>query len=177
MKKLEHALYVALGSTAGLALLAMMLLAFVDVSARKLNIPVAGGVELTELLMVVLVFSGLPLVSMRGEHVTFDLIDPFLPAGVRSFLMHTMQLVAGAAFLALSWSMWGRANRLLEDGLTTAQLKIGVAPFAFVMCAMLAVTGLIHLALAFSRRQKMDDHAQNMHADGASVGGGSGAAL
>lgn len=160
MKKLEHALYVALGTTAGLALLAMMLLAFVDVSARKLNLPIAGGVELTELLMVVLVFSGLPLVSMRGEHVTFDLVDPFLPPVVRSVLIQFMQLAAGVVFLVLSWLMWARANRLLEDGLTTAQLKIGVAPFAFVMCIMLAVTGVVHLLLAFSRRQKMDDHAQ-----------------
>lgn len=160
MKKLEHALYVALGTTAGLALLAMMLLAFVDVSTRKLNLPIAGGVELTELLMVVLVFSGLPLVSMRGEHVTFDLVDPFLPEAVRGVLIQVMQLVAGVVFMVLSWLMWGRANRLLEDGLTTAQLKIGVAPFAFVMCIMLAVTGVIHLALALSRRQKMDDHAE-----------------
>ncbi len=160
MKKLEHALYVALGTTAGLALLAMMFLAFIDVSARKLNMPIAGGVELTELLMVVLIFCGLPLVSMRGEHVTFDLVDSFLPAAVRSVLMHGMQLVAGMVFLALSWFLWGRASRFVEDGLTTAQLKISVAPFAFVMCAMLAITGLIHLSLAFSRREKMDDHAQ-----------------
>jgi TRAP-type transport system small permease protein len=161
MKKLEHALYVMLGTIAGLALLAMMLLAFVDVTARKFNVPLAGGVELTELLMVVLVFSGLPLVSMRAEHVTFDLIDQFLSNRVRSFLMHSMQFVASAAFFALAWFMWSRANRLLDDGLTTAQLKISIAPFAYVMCAMLAVTAVIHLVLAVSRREKMDDHAQS----------------
>ena len=161
IKKLEHALYVVLGTTAGLALLAMMFLAFIDVTARKLNMPIAGGVELTELLMVVLVFSGLPLVSMRAEHVTFDLIDQFLSSSVRNFLLHSMQFVASAAFFALAWFMWSRANRLLDDGLTTAQLKISVAPFAYVMCIMLAVTGIIHLALAVSRREKMDDHAQS----------------
>ena len=172
MKKLEHALYVALGTTAGLALLAMMLLAFVDVSARKLNMPIAGGVELTELLMVVLVFSGLPLVSMRAEHVTFDLIDQYLPNRVRNFLMHSMQFAASIAFFALAWFMWGKASRLLEDGLTTAQLKIVVAPFAFVMCAMLAVTAFIHLALAVSGREKMDDHAEANQPDQADQMGG-----
>jgi TRAP-type transport system small permease protein len=160
MKKIEHALYVLLGTTAGLALLAMMLLAFIDVSARKLNVPIAGGVELTELLMVVLIFTGLPLVSMRGEHVTFDLLDRYLPDGLRAFLIRLMQLLSGLAFLALSWFMWIKASRLAEDGLTTAQIKIGVAPFAFVMCAMLAVTGIVHLILAFTNRQKMDDHSQ-----------------
>ena len=161
IKKLEYALYVTLATTGGLALLAMMFLAFVDVAARKLNMPIAGGVELTELLMVVLVFSGLPLVSMRAEHVTFDLIDPFLPVWLRDFLVQVMQFFASAAFFALAWFMWSRAMRLLEDGLTTAQLKLLVAPFAFVMCIMLAVTGAIHLSLALSRREKMDDHGQS----------------
>jgi TRAP-type C4-dicarboxylate transport system permease small subunit len=31
---------------------------------------------LTELLMVVVIFAGLPLVSLRGEHVVFDSLDP-----------------------------------------------------------------------------------------------------
>jgi TRAP-type transport system small permease protein len=164
MKKIEHALYVLLGTTAGLALLAMMLLAFVDVSLRKLNVPMAGGVELTELLMVVLIFSGLPLVSMRGEHVTFDLLDSFLPTNVRAALIRLTQFLSGVAFLALAVFMWSRAGRLLEDGLTSAQLKILIAPFAYVMCLMLAITGLIHLLLAATGRQKTEDHAQQAEA-------------
>ncbi|MFM2399925.1 MAG: hypothetical protein RL341_2082 [Pseudomonadota bacterium] len=160
MKKLEHALYVLLGTTAGLALLAMMLLAFVDVSARKLNMPIPGGVELTELLMIVLIFAGLPLVSMRGEHVTFDLFDKFMPPGLRAVLIRITQLFAGAAFLALCYFMWIRAGRLLEDGLTTAQLQITVGPFAYVMCALLGLTGIVHIALALTGRARMDDHAQ-----------------
>jgi TRAP-type C4-dicarboxylate transport system permease small subunit len=164
MKKLEHALYVLLGTTAGLALLAMMLLAFVDVSARKLNTPIPGGVELTELLMIVLIFAGLPLVSMRGEHVTFDLFDKFMPQGFRSVLIRVTQFFTGCAFLALSYFMAGRAARLIEDGLTTAQLQITVGPFAYVMCALLGLTGLVHIVLALTGRAKMDDHAQTAEA-------------
>jgi TRAP-type transport system small permease protein len=160
LKKLEQALYVLLGISAGLALLAMMLLAFVDVSARKLNMPIPGGVELTELLMVVLIFSGLPLVSMRGEHVTFDLFDKLFAPAFRALLIRITQLLAGLAFAALSYFMWLRAARLLEDGLTTAQLGIVVGPFAFVMSVMLGITALVHVALSLTGRQRMDDHAQ-----------------
>jgi TRAP-type transport system small permease protein len=164
MRKIEHALYVLLGTTAGLALLAMMLLAFVDVSARKLNMPIAGGVELTELLMIILIFAGLPLVSMRGEHVTFDLFDKFMPQGFRAVLIRVTQLFTGIAFSALCYFMWIRAGRLLEDGLTTAQLQITVGPFAYVMCALLGLTGIVHIVLALTGRARMDDHAQALEA-------------
>jgi TRAP-type C4-dicarboxylate transport system permease small subunit len=160
VKKIEHALYVLLGVTAGMALLAMMLLAFVDVSARKLSMPIPGGVELTELLMVILIFSGLPLVSMRGEHVTFDLFDRYFAPAFRAALIRVMQLLAGLAFAALAYFMWLRAARLLDDGLTTAQLGIVVGPFAFVMSVMLGLTALVHIVLAITGRTKMDDHAQ-----------------
>ena len=57
-----------LGVAASLILLAMMLLTFVDVVARYvLNRPVRGAFEVTELLLLVLIFAGLPLVSFTNE--------------------------------------------------------------------------------------------------------------
>jgi TRAP-type transport system small permease protein len=58
------------------ALFAIMALTLVDVSGRKLlSQSVPGSLELTELLMVVVIFAALPLVSLRGEHVVFDSLD------------------------------------------------------------------------------------------------------
>jgi TRAP-type transport system small permease protein len=162
LRKLEHALYVLSGALAGLALLAMMLLAFVDVSARKLNMPLPGGVELTELLMVVLIFCGLPLVSLRGEHVTFDFFDRYLPPAVKTVVLCITQILAACAFAALAYFMWQRAGRLLEDGLTTAQLGITVGPFAYVMSVMLGVTAFVHLVLGLTARQKTGEPAQQV---------------
>ena len=81
LKKLLEALCSVL---AALALFAIMWLTLVDVSGRKLlSDSMPGSLELTELLMVVVIFAGLPLVSLRGEHVVFDSLDPLLPAGLR----------------------------------------------------------------------------------------------
>ena len=53
-----------LGVAASAILLAMMLLTFVDVVARYVfSRPVRGAFEVTELMLVVLIFAGLPLVS------------------------------------------------------------------------------------------------------------------
>ena len=57
----------------------------VDVGGRKvLSASVPGSLELTELLMVVVIFAGLPLVSLRGEHVVFDSLDAVLSMRSRS---------------------------------------------------------------------------------------------
>ena len=64
-----------------LALFAIMTLTFFDVGGRKLmSRSITGSLELTELLMVVVIFASLPLVSRRGEHVVFDSLDSIWPA-------------------------------------------------------------------------------------------------
>ena len=65
------------------ALFAMMLLTAADVFARKfLPNSITGAVELTELLMMVMIFFALPLASIAGEHIVFDLLDRVVPAAM-----------------------------------------------------------------------------------------------
>lgn len=66
-----------------------MVLTFLDVSGRKLlSHSITGSLELTELLMVVVIFGALPLVSERGEHVVFDSLDAILPDTLKKFSGH-----------------------------------------------------------------------------------------
>ena len=136
------------GLLSGLALFSIMALTFFDVVGRKLmDHSIPGSLELTELLMVVVIFGALPLVSLRGEHVEFDSLDNYLPAGVQRMQRAAVNLVCGLALLALGWLMWKTGNQFLETGETTAQLKFLKAPFVYLMGLMCAITGLVHLAL------------------------------
>ena len=65
--RLKTLLATLAGAIAALALFAIMVLTLVDVSGRKaISTSVPGSLELTELLMVVVIFAGLPLVSLRS---------------------------------------------------------------------------------------------------------------
>ena len=78
--RLKRILEASCSALAASALFAIMWLTLIDVSGRKLlSTSVPGSLELTELLMVVVIFAGLPLVSLAGEHVVFDSFDPWLP--------------------------------------------------------------------------------------------------
>ena len=68
------------GLMGAVSLFAIMALTFFDVGGRKLlDHSIPGSLELTELLMVVVIFSALPLVVQRSEHVVFDSFDSLLP--------------------------------------------------------------------------------------------------
>ena len=74
------------GLLAGVALFAIMALTLADVAGRKLlSQSIPGALEVTEILMVVVIFAALPLVSLHGEHVVFDSLDPLLPRWLRRF--------------------------------------------------------------------------------------------
>jgi hypothetical protein len=77
MRPLER----TLGYVAAAALFAMMIVTFADVVGRKLFVSIPGSLEVTELLMLVVIFVGLPLASLKGEHVFFDLLTSSFPTG------------------------------------------------------------------------------------------------
>jgi TRAP-type C4-dicarboxylate transport system permease small subunit len=134
------------GLLAGSALFAIMALTFFDVLGRKLaSNSIPGSFELTELLMVVVIFGALPLVSERGEHVAFDSLDHYLPAWALRAQSAIVNIICGVVLLGLGWLMWQTADQFLETGETTAQLKILKAPFIYGMGLLCGFTGLVHL--------------------------------
>jgi TRAP-type C4-dicarboxylate transport system permease small subunit len=135
---------------AALALFAIMLLTLVDVSGRKLaSASVTGSLELTELLMVVVIFAGLPLVSLQGEHVVFDSLDRWLPAGVRRAQQAAVDLLCLLALMGIAWLMWLKAGQMAEYGDISPQLKLPLGPFVYLMSLLCAITALVHGALAW----------------------------
>lgn len=154
MKKLLETLC---GLLAGIALFAIMALTFLDVGGRKLlNNSITGSLEMTELLMVIVIFGALPLVSERGEHVVFDSLDPYLPNAIKKVQRALVQLLCGAALLALGWLMWQTGNDFLQTGETTAQLKILKAPFIYGMGVLCCFAGIVHLTLAFREQEESE---------------------
>ena len=146
------------GLLSAIALFAIMSLTFFDVIGRKAaSNSIPGSLELTELLMVVVIFAALPLVSRRGEHVEFDSLDPYLPAWFRRLQTVFVHLLCAAFLFGLAWLMWQTGSNFVQTGETTAQLKIPKAPFIYGMAVLCAITGLVHMALLRAQPQERDE--------------------
>jgi TRAP-type C4-dicarboxylate transport system permease small subunit len=136
----------ALGIAASVILLALMLITFADVVARYLfNFPLRGAFEITELMLLVLIFAGLPLVSHADEHVTMDFIDHMLPAPLLRAIERAVHALCAVVFFFLAWLIWLKAGKIAAYGDTTDVMRILVAPFVYFMSAMIALTAVVHL--------------------------------
>jgi TRAP-type transport system small permease protein len=145
-KHLDKLLNRSTGLTAATALFSLMGLTLIDVTGRKFfNNSVPGGLELTEILMVIVIFGALPLVSWRGEHVVFDSLDPFIPDWLKGLQLRLVHLISAGVFGFLAQLMVMRAQRFAEYGDTTVHLQLPIAPVAWVMAGLLAITALVHL--------------------------------
>jgi TRAP-type C4-dicarboxylate transport system permease small subunit len=141
------------GVAASAVLLAMMGLTFVDVIARYVfNRPLAGAFEVTELLLLVLIFAGLPLVTHADEHALMDFIDRPLGPRVTRGLERAVHLLCAAVMALLAWLIWLKADRIWAYRDATDVLRIVYGPFVYFMAVAIGLTAVIHLYKVVERR-------------------------
>jgi TRAP-type C4-dicarboxylate transport system permease small subunit len=151
-RRLDRGLEPLLGAIAGVPLFCMMSVTFVDVVLRYIfNAPLRGSFEVTELMLVVLIFAALPLVSRREEHVVMDFLDRYLGPAVLRLLRALEHVVSATVMSGLGWLLWQKAGKLAAYGDTTSVLRIGLAPFVYAIALLLYITALIHLGLVYDR--------------------------
>ena len=161
MKPLDVWLQRVLGVTAAAVLFVMMMLTAVDVVGRYVfNRPINGGFEVTELMLAVLIYCGLPLVSARREHIVIDTFDPLFSRRFKRGLDIAAEVVCAAAFAGLAVLIFLRGRRIADYGDTTSVLRIPLAPVVYLMAAMIMITALIHLWLVFvPQRERRASHS------------------
>jgi TRAP-type C4-dicarboxylate transport system permease small subunit len=150
VKSLGARLETTLGAVSAVVLFLMMLVTAVDVIGRYLfNKPLAGGFELTEMMLAALIYCGLPLVSKRREHIVIDTFDAFMSRAVKRFFDIFADVVCFLTLSGIGYLIFRRAARVAEYGDTTSVLKLPLAPVAYLMGVMIVTAAVIHLALIF----------------------------
>ena len=140
----------ALELLAASLLFAMMVLTFVDVVLRYVfNAPIRGSFEVSETMMAVLIFAGLPMVSRQGEHITIDSLVRLAPPVLRRLSTLIVQLGCAAALVGMAWLLWIKAARFSAAGDVTQTLKLPIGPVVQLMAALTLVTAAIHVVLAW----------------------------
>ena len=149
----ERRVEALLGVAASAILMAMMLLTFTDVVARYIfSRPLRGAFEVTELMLLVLIFAGLPLVSFTDEHAVMDFVDRVLGPRALRGLERIVQAVNAAFMFLLAWLTWLKADRIWVYRDSTDVLRIVYGPFVYFMAGTLGLAGIIHLYKIVQRR-------------------------
>lgn len=129
-----------LGVTMAAILFLLMLVTFVDVMGRYLfSLPLPGAFELTQILMAVLIFSGLPLVCAHDVNIRVDIVQGSLSDRVRRRLDLFNHLVSTVALGALAWRLWVKAGATLAAGDQSMYLGLPMYPVCYLMFILTAL--------------------------------------
>ena len=135
-----------LGYLGTISLFCMMALTTTDVIFRYLfNSPILGAFELTEYLILILIFSFLCNAQSNKDHVSVDLLFNMLPEKVRyiaNIFNHIVCLVLSGLIV---WMSFIKALELKEVGESSPNLVIPDYPFAFFLVVGCSVLCLEYL--------------------------------
>ncbi|WP_051242020.1 TRAP transporter small permease [Stappia stellulata] len=152
MRRLVGAAGLLLRLVASLLLLTMMVVTFVDVLGRELfSAPLAGAYELTEVLLALVIFVGLPIATARREHVSVDLLTARLPGPVRRGFAVGAAAVTAVVLSVLAWRLFVSAGDFMAYGDATVYLGIPLGPVAGTMAAFTAIAAVVALVVVFRR--------------------------
>jgi len=139
---------------AAVTLFVLMLLTFGDVVMRSVfSAPIEAATELTRIAMAVIVFSALPVISGKAQHIIVDLLDPvFNRLGMARVLEGLITLICGVLLFWPANRASDLAERARSYGDLTEYLSIPTFYIAWFIALMtlisaiaMAVRGLIIL--------------------------------
>jgi TRAP-type C4-dicarboxylate transport system permease small subunit len=134
-----------LSTFAALVLAAIMMVSVIDVVGRYLaNRPLPGSSEITEILMAVLIYAGLPVVSQRNAHIAVDLLDALTPRRVAAIRNVVVGILCTAILAVIAWRLWAYADQMGTRDVTE-YLKIPQAPIARVLSVLAGIAALAEL--------------------------------
>jgi len=131
-------------------MLAVTALTTNDVTGRYMfNSPVQGGVELIEFMLGFLIFSALPLVSVKRAHITVELFDNFMSKSFKRY-REVFVLIASAAMIAFI------TERMLSTGLEAYEaedismhLDLPMAPIYFTLTALSGISVVVQVYMVW----------------------------
>lgn len=141
----------AVETVMALFLLAMVALTFADVIGRRIvGKPIYGANDITEHLMALVVFAGLPLVTAAGAHLTIDLLDKLIEKPWMAWWRMLVGVLVTAILAVTAWLFIKHglnASRIAE---VSQALRVPRAPLYFFMAASCGLSALAALAVAFT---------------------------
>lgn len=133
-----------LSTAAGSMILIMMVVTTVDVIGRDVfNAPLFGAFEMTEILMGLVIFAGMPGTTAAREHITVNLVENLVSRRVRFVQAGLGDVLCAAVAGVMAWRIFQRGLGLIEARETTMMLGIGRGYVALIMAVLLAATALV----------------------------------
>jgi len=138
-----------LGVMVAVLLIAMMLVTAIDVFGRYLlSAPLPGAFELTEIMLAMIVFIGMPLVCLHEENISVTLFTERLSPRRRDIHAVVVSVFCSGVLLVVAWRLLEHALQLASYGDVTIFLRAPKGPIGYTMAAFTVLAALALLVVA-----------------------------
>ena len=141
-----------------LMLSAMVALTFIDVLGRRLfNTPVFGANDITEHLMAVIIFAGLPVLTALRGHLSIDLLDHWLLRPRWRAWHRAVDVLIAAVLGLIAWEYYLAVEEAQSINEVSQALLI---PRSWMYAFIAATSALAAVAALFVDAPKHDTHPE-----------------
>lgn len=139
----------------GALLIALTGVTVVDVIGRYLlSSPLPGASEYTEILLMSIVFMGLPAVCLDDGHIAVDILSSKLKGLADAFQTVAARLIVAGVLAIVSWQLWAHAAQLASYNEVTVYLRAPLAPFATGTAVITGICAVLVFLMAVFRLPK-----------------------
>ncbi|HCN70783.1 MAG TPA: hypothetical protein DIS96_03345 [Pusillimonas sp.] len=129
---------------AGTVLFLMMLATFADVIGRYFfNHPLLGTYELTQLALALTIFSAMPWVTLKSEHVEIDFLYTRLSPYWKKLNRVITNVLVICVFSMVGYAVFLQGIKAKDSGLVTEDLNIQIYGAIFYMALCCLTSGLM----------------------------------
>jgi TRAP-type transport system small permease protein len=153
--RLRRWLRLATALLCGLFLLALTFVTVADVIGRYILLrPLPGAGEYTELLLMGIIFVGLPAVCLDDGHISVDVLTSRLAGAWEVVQTMAARLVVALLLGVIAWQLWAHGARLASYHEVTVYLRMPLGPFAMAAAIIVAACAVATALMALLRLPK-----------------------
>src|SRR4030042_7042106 len=116
LERISELIRRVLMSAGGVSLLALTLLATMNVTMRIFRVPVGGTYEVVSFLGAIVTAGALGYTQKRKDHIVVDILSDKFPAPVKRALDRVRYVLLLAFFSIVSWQTFVYGKRLMLTG-------------------------------------------------------------
>ncbi|MBK0329787.1 TRAP transporter small permease subunit [Rhodobacteraceae bacterium F11138] len=146
MATLRRRIMLVASLLSGAMLLGLTAVTVVDVVGRYvLNSPLSGASEMTELLLIGVIFLGIPAITIDQDHLLIDLVTDHFRGAFKDWHHLLVQAIVMGFFAVTGWQVLEHAARLETYGEATVYLGVPYAPIARIAGGLLIFSAFVVL--------------------------------
>lgn len=135
---------------AGIVLLLMTAITFLDIVMRNFGKPLVGAYELVAFLGVAVTAFALPRASLLKTHVYVDILIDKLPESAQKILKISTRILVFFMFFFAAWYFMEMGKNFIKTHTVTMSLRVPFYPVVFALAASSIVQCLICICEIFT---------------------------